>query len=52
VFLCTTKYDAKHLQARKDKKLQNKQIYKIAKQVNKDKTVKSTRVYVYLQNNL
>jgi hypothetical protein len=34
MLLCTTKYDANHLQ------------------VSKDKIVKSTRIYVHLQNNL
>jgi hypothetical protein len=37
VLLCTIKYDAKHLQANKNKKLQNKQIYKIAKHLQASK---------------
>jgi hypothetical protein len=43
ILLCTIKYDAKHLQANKDKKLQNKQRYKIAKhlQANKKKTLQN-----------
>jgi hypothetical protein len=39
VFLCTTKYDAKHLQARKDKNFQNKQRYKIAKHLQASKKI-------------
>jgi hypothetical protein len=37
MLLCTIIYDAKHLQANKDKKLQNKQIYKIAKHLQTSK---------------
>jgi hypothetical protein len=39
MLLCTIKYDAKHLQANKDKKLQNKQIYKIAKHLQTSKNI-------------
>jgi hypothetical protein len=37
MFLCTTKYHAKHLQASKDKKMKNKQTYEIAKHLQANK---------------
>jgi hypothetical protein len=53
MFLCTIEYDAKNLQVNKDKKLQNKQKYKIAKhlQSSKNKIIKSIRVEFYFQKN-